>query len=249
VRALKHLVEENNADEVNSDGTWAISYGDMVTLLLTFFILFFSTTKGKGIESSLQTVLLKHLKAEFSEKPVPNPDAVSNTPQTGQLNSAAKQPQLTELVSLSSLGARAQPFGQSVVIDFPDLSFFKFGKAEMTNEGRRALASFARSYVPFAGSYQITIRAFTDDRPVRKLKNRLFTDNLSLSVLRALDGVRVLQKAGIPLDRMKTAGFGTLNLSREILRTIATASKEKGKGTPMSRKIVLLIEPEIRGDL
>jgi chemotaxis protein MotB len=248
VKGLKRLTEERTSDEVNSDGTWAISYGDMVTLLLTFFILFFSTTKGKGTESSLQNVLLKHLKAEFSEKVVPSPEAVA-TGSHAAAASVAKQPQLTDLVSLATLGARAQPAGQNVVIDFPNLSFFKFGKSEVTNEGKRALANFARAYVPFAGSYQITVRAFTDNPPVRKLKNRLFTDNLSLSVLRALDGVRVLQKAGIPLDRMKTAGFGTLNLSHEILRTIAATSTEEGKGTPMSRKIVLLIEPEIRGDL
>jgi hypothetical protein len=102
--------------------------------------------------------------------------------------------------------------------------------------------------LPFAGSYQVTIRAFTDDRPVRKIKNRLFTDNLSLSVLRALAAVRVLQKSGLPLDRMKTAGFGTLRLSPQILRSLASASRGK-RGTPLSRKIVLLIEPDIRGDL
>jgi len=33
---------EESLQAVDTEGSWAISYGDMVTLLLTFFILFSS---------------------------------------------------------------------------------------------------------------------------------------------------------------------------------------------------------------
>jgi flagellar motor protein MotB len=31
------------ASEEESEGTWAVSYGDMITLLLSFFVIFYNT--------------------------------------------------------------------------------------------------------------------------------------------------------------------------------------------------------------
>ena len=43
LRKYRQLATEEG--EIDSEGSWAISYGDMITLLLTFFILFFNMKK------------------------------------------------------------------------------------------------------------------------------------------------------------------------------------------------------------
>ncbi|WP_347356461.1 flagellar motor protein MotB [Bdellovibrio sp.] len=53
--------------EVDSEGTWAISYGDMVTLLLTFFIVFFSINPNEQeteYRNGVRMALLKHLQGQ-----------------------------------------------------------------------------------------------------------------------------------------------------------------------------------------
>ncbi len=47
--------------EVDSEGSWAISYGDMVTLLLTFFILFFSLDSTPQKYTAIQDALVSAL--------------------------------------------------------------------------------------------------------------------------------------------------------------------------------------------
>ena len=46
------LIKKNRIhSEEDSEGTWAISYGDMITLLLSFFVIFYNADfKAKKIE-------------------------------------------------------------------------------------------------------------------------------------------------------------------------------------------------------
>jgi flagellar motor protein MotB len=44
--------------EIDTEGSWAISYGDMITLLLSFFIIFFSTDQEKDRMKAMESALL-----------------------------------------------------------------------------------------------------------------------------------------------------------------------------------------------
>jgi len=50
-----------NSEIVDSEGSWAISYGDMVTLLLAFFVLFFTVNPNEERKELLQETLLIEL--------------------------------------------------------------------------------------------------------------------------------------------------------------------------------------------
>ena len=57
--------------------------------------------------------------------------------------------------------------------------------------------------------------------------------------------MRVLQKSGIPLEKLKVGGYGEL---RETARKLASVTEvlsieERIKSLSLSRKIVLVIEP------
>ena len=51
-------------DEVDSEGSWAISYGDMVTLLLAFFVLFFTVDPAVEKEEQLKDSLITALEGD-----------------------------------------------------------------------------------------------------------------------------------------------------------------------------------------
>ncbi len=197
--------------EADSEGTWAVSYGDMVTLLLTFFIVFFSINpinEDSAPNSSLRLALVKALKA-------------------------------------SPIEGFAHDQQNHIIVEFPAMSFFPSGQIEVTKEGRKALQEFVATYMPYAGNFKIGIRAFTDSRKVDASRNRRFKDNLELSALRAIATMRVLQKAGIPLERLQVGGYGELNMTAQELAALKPEQRSPAASLDFARKVVLVIQPEV----
>jgi flagellar motor protein MotB len=217
--------------EADSHGTWAVSYGDMITLLLTFFILFMNLT-NKDVETlEIQSSLLTQLKKP-AEQTEPGKDEQLRLGNT-------KTPGLDENI-LKDWGGEVSRFTNRVVVDFPGISFFDLGQTQLTPAGRKALEEFARRYLPFAGRNRLVISAYTDTTRVKKTQGRLFTDNLELSSLRSVRAMRVLQAAGLPLSVMRVGGMGEL---RGAQIQAPAAPRSGDRGTPLARRVILMIEP------
>lgn len=242
--------------EVDTEGSWAISYGDMITLLLSFFILFFSTDAQKDRMVQMEEALILKLKSAAEPKDTSLIDdskpseseasdrAPSSTAATSAANSGRTEQPLT---SPNILNAKIHKIAGKVIIEFPNVSFFGLGKVDLSEEGRKELKSFVDAYLPFAGNYVVGIRAYTDNKKVIPYKNRRFRDNLELSALRSVAAMRVLQAYGLPLHRMKLGGYGELNLTAEDLsRAIASEPDYAKDGLRFARKIVLVVEPELK---
>lgn len=221
-------------EAVDTEGSWAISYGDMITLLLTFFILFFSTDQQKDRMDAMETSLLARLESKSQ------PDA--------KMNGGGQDP--TVDVNLTEpLATRVHKVGSRLIVEFPETSFFDLGAVSPTKNGVSELKKFVSIYMPYAGNYLLGIRAFTDNKKVRKGIHR-YADNVELSALRAVATMRVLQGLGVPLDRMRLGGYGELKMTAEDLsRAIASTPDYSTKGLALARKVVLVIEPEPRENL
>jgi chemotaxis protein MotB len=220
--------------EIDSEGTWAISYGDMVTLLLTFFILFFNTSKVKTTkEVDMQKALMMRLETVIGKPRELFSDS---------LDLGIKKGESIEKNIVDKFGADIHKVGSKLVVEFKDVSFFKSGHVKLTKDGAKALNNFAKAFLPYAGNYQVSVRAYTDTKKVRP--NARFKDNLELSVLRAVTGMRLMEKAGIPLSRLKPGGFGELQDSKTL-----TKEMTKAKRNSLSRKIVIVLEPQPEGSI
>lgn len=238
--------ELDMAGEADSEGSWAISYGDMITLLLTFFIIFFNTSRTNENSKAIQDVMLKTLSSKLK-----NSDSASaNTRSVSAVALGVKQEGISiEENIIKTLGVKIEKVGSKLILDFQEVSFYNFGKTEVTPEGSKALTEFVEAYLPFAGSNQLGIRAYTDDKPVVRLPNRRFSDNLELSALRSVSAMRILQNAGLPLDRMKIGGYGELRLTADELEKARGLAGPTARGLPLARKVVLVIEPETKDHL
>ncbi|MCB9024686.1 MAG: hypothetical protein H6625_00075 [Bdellovibrionaceae bacterium] len=233
----------NIHDEIDSEGSWAISYGDMVTLLLAFFVLFFSVDPQVEKEQALQESLMTSLQLDNKSLKERSPSTLENSGSNSNMNLGnVKEAENIDKEVMHQWGAQVYTVGKRLIIDFPNTNFFSLGQIELNKDGKELLNTFVDRYMPFAGQYVLNIRAFTDSRPVLSTGYR-YKDNLELSALRAIAAMRHLQLKGIPLDRMNLAGYGVLKFSEEELAEI----KDKFKiDDPMSysRKVVLVIEPE-----
>lgn len=220
----------HESEEIDSEGSWAISYGDMITLLMSFFVLYFSmdpqVERSETLANQLVATLLKA------------PDTEMNIQKSSPLSVGDQQN--SEGVSMPIIerwGGKIVREGQAVLIDFPDVSFFDLGKIEPNSKGQEIITEFATLFTPFAGSYKVSVRAFTDTRAVMQKKDRKFQDNLELSALRSLSTLRLLQQSGLPLANMRIEGFGEL----EVERNPASLDDRA-----LARKVMFLIEP-LRG--
>lgn len=203
--------------EADTEGTWAISYGDMITLLLSFFVLFFTMDpkkeKAQGLMDSLKVSLAD---LQSGQSGTSGSDIVKTQPKvlTPQLDVAVKEANLHFV-----------DFNKKLIVDFNDISFFKSGEIQVTDEGVAVLRAFAQKYLPYAGSYMLQIQAFTDMQPVRELKNRRYKDNLELSALRAIAAMRVLQQFGLPLSMMTLSGLGEIKNTHDFLLRLPSKPK------------------------
>lgn len=226
-KSLSGHIEE----EVESEGSWAISYGDMITLLLSFFVIFFSTDFDKK-KNEDQTELVR------SE--IASVDFMSKESSPIHETASKKDEFLNHDLNLSNAKIEVVTVKNNLLVKFSGVSFFKSGSVDLTPEGAKVIRDFSEKYIPYASVYGMSVKAFTDQRKVIKKKDR-FKDNLELSALRAISAMRELQKSGIPLTQMDIAGLGELVELQKHLGLEKEMSREQKNA--LSRTIVMIIRP------
>jgi chemotaxis protein MotB len=171
---------------------WLISYADMVTLLMAFFLTMMSISK---VDMSLFEQMKKGLRSEIGkEKEVKTPLAEIKH----DLDSLLTQEKKTGSVELK-LGH------EGIVMEFSSSAFYSVGKAEFNPEAKGILdkVSGAIQNITYY-KFQIDVEGHTDNVPMQSLQ---FPSNWELSVARATTLVKYLIAKGIGPDRLKAAGY------------------------------------------
>ncbi len=231
LRRIRKMREE----EVDHEGTWAVSYGDMVTLLLSFFILFFSIDP---FHSKTPPTSGNPLVLSISDK---KKSVVENGNEFSGKNTTVSEDLLQIVKKLNGV---AVPLGNKLVIDFPGVSFFRSAEIPLTSRGVELLKQFAAAYEPYMANYKLNVMAYADTKKIKQNRGLRFSDNMELSALRGVASVRVLQAGGIPLKLMKTAGFGEIQLTLEQLSKVPKANLSNDEKLSLARRVILVVEPE-----
>lgn len=205
------LRQPYSSEEVENN--WAISYGDMITLLLAFFVLFFNIKSTavhlKLIKSDIDNAFSTQPKA--LDKPGPGP----------------KWPVVSSDIR-NQLKINSNLQGERLLIEFPEISFFKSGSSGLTKAGKEALKDFSQVISPHKGQFRMVVRGYTDGQALRRTSK--FRDNLELSAFRSLSAIRYLHKQGLTLSSMRIAGYGEANAFGH-------------RKASHARKVVIVIEP------
>lgn len=220
--------------EVDTEGSWAISYGDMITLLLSFFILFFSLEKPSPKVNRVKSALLNDLNAN---------EVTGSQGKGDRQPSAAKAAEGdTKVTYPKEFGGVAYEVKDKLLVEFPDVSFFDSAKVDLNEAGQKSIAEFGKKFAPYATQFNVVIQAYADPRKVRPNRYR-FKDNLELSALRSIATMRALKESGVPLSRMRTAGYGELILTARDLDSIDPKLRKPTSLNDLARRIVLVLEP------
>lgn len=222
VRLRKHV--EPHTD---TEGSWAISYGDMITLLLSFFVIFFSFDFKKENDTKLEESAIKNIALLGSTEDKNNGLIDSESTQLDELN------EVTTIVQKAKSG--------QLVVFFKGANFFDSGKESVNDLGKILLDKFIKKYIPYAGKFKLKIQAFTDDKPVRANIYR-YRDNVELSALRSISILRHLSQNGVPLNRVEIGGQGIL--SAKGLEVLGIKNDNIEQIRKMSRTIAFILYRE-----
>ena len=186
----KLKLKKENKDVV--DG-WMGTYGDMVTLLMAFFVMLYSASDpdpGKYEE------IAESMKEAFSKQDVENEFKKLHE----SLEDIIEKKNLDNTVEIK-LG----PNG--ILIQIPGSSLFASGSADIMTDMAPVIVEISTAITQLLDEssyhdYMIEVEGHTDDEPIGE-DSEIFSSNWDLSAIRATGIVELLYNSGIEMNKLK----------------------------------------------
>ncbi|MDP1723210.1 MAG: OmpA family protein [Alphaproteobacteria bacterium] len=210
---------------------WVITFVDMLSLLLSFFILLFSMCELKK----------KQLEHHFPQKFYPEKSQGSPIPEQGTAAFNIQPPPALNLNYLINvINAKIKdipflkqaiiiPFNDRVILSMPSELIFDTAKATLKKESQHALNLLAEGLRTIPNRVQIY--GYSDPRPI---KGGPYISNWELSLARALSVEKALLDGGYD-HPILTQGF--LDTNPFLLDELVKASKNKADSNLLLRRV------------
>lgn len=205
---------------------WLVTYGDLMSLLLTFFILLqsFSSIQESAFKKAIGSILIA-----LGIQPLG--DTMIITPMLGKKGlgkTAAEGDEALESEELideiqqeinamlkDSLNQNSEDISESVtmeitkkgiMISINDSISFQSGSADLNEEFKKILTAIGKVVAPKMNKYEMIVEGHTDNIPIATAK---YPSNWELSTGRAIAALRfMLNKENLPQNRVTAVGYG-----------------------------------------
>ena len=187
---MGQMIDEEDCEVcIPFDQEWIFTYGDLVTLLLCFFILLFSMCRT-DVEKS------KQISESLKGMPPGSPFIFNG--QSSNLDKASKELEQLEVPDDVSINASKA----GVEVTFSKTVAFEQGSVSISEKAKKTLDKM----LPIIGQLQnnIEISGHTDESD----SNKKYPSSWELSVARASVIAAFLESKLIPVERMQVAGYG-----------------------------------------
>src|SRR6056297_1301475 len=202
---------KNNNDD-DTDSNWMTTFSDMMTLLMTFFVLLYSMStidaqKFKAAVSSLRENMgILSGGRTMTEQPMVESGSMGSeiTPSPHQNLTVARQ-EIQQYVQEKNLQDRVnmEMTQRGLVVRFTGQILFEVGEAEIRNEGRDVLDKVATVLKEMPNN--VMIEGHTDNLPI---DTEEFPTNWELSTARATEVIKYfIEDPGINPERLSAAGY------------------------------------------
>jgi chemotaxis protein MotB len=205
----RELQEESAQDEL-----WLISYADMLTLLVGFFVLIIASVPMKRANFERIAAALSGTGQAPLEDLRDKVDAL-----------IARTPELKDKV-------RTRDDAEGLGIEFRDALLFDSGSPKLREEAQPAIAEIARLLRELPGR-PVIVEGHTDEVPINTAS---FHSNWELSSQRAINVLQSLQSSGVPRERMSARAYADT-------RPLATAAEhDLEKRRASNRRVLIRVE-------
>ncbi|MCX7622812.1 MAG: flagellar motor protein MotB [Thermomicrobium sp.] len=229
-RGKHHEGEHENLER------WLITYADLITLLLIFFVVMYSISQADLAKfRQVATSLRAAFNLNVLSAPPPGQSMVTPLEQDPRFNAylsvRAQVGALFTRLGLDRQDAEVELTTEGIVIHLSDAVLFPPGQAELRPEAQRVLDGIAAIVEPLPNA--IRVEGHTDNTPP---PSAAYPDNWELSAMRAVNTVRYLTDvAGLPPERLSAAGYGEFR---------PRASNETVEGRRKNRRVdIVILQP------
>jgi chemotaxis protein MotB len=172
---------------------WLLSYADMITLLLAFFVLMLSISKFDATKAEKVTGgLSKGIGGHDVVQPI---DTLK-----------AEAQQQAKALKLDDNQVTVSTDDRGMVLELDGGTFFDANSAELEAQFLPALTKMGQMLsAPKYADFQVEIDGHTDDQPV---STQAYPSNWELSAARASAVARLFIKQGMLPTRLEVVGFG-----------------------------------------
>jgi chemotaxis protein MotB len=211
---------------------WLAAFGDLMSLLLCFFVLLLSmsTMDAKKVEEAMgslagaMSVLEGGIMSEVSHKRIQIAVPVEETMETDdQVNKIQEAVQEMNEMNQKGHGPEVtlEDAEAGFVIKLPSQLLFKPGSAQIESEDAILfLKRIALLIDNMPNDVDVSVRGYTDNQP--PTKDSPYKDNWELSSARAISVLQELILDGVKPERMHAAAYGQY-------RPIATNATKEGR--------------------
>lgn len=213
---------------LNKEG-WMTTFMDLLTILLTFFVLVFSMCsleagKIEELQDSLKAVMGVLELGERSDYNIGFPIISSDMKNMESIHGSGLAELEDELDSLrDEKDVKVKVTKRGVVITMADKVLFDLGVSEINPEAFPLMNKII-TVLKANSSFPVRVEGHTDNLPI---KTERFPSNWELSIARAVNVVKFFIKDGEILpERMSAAGYGA---SRPLLPNYTSASRAKNR--------------------
>ena len=203
---------------------WMATFADMVTLLMVFFVLFYSVEKDntEKFKSAIDMMVEED-----------GPDGLAKIMKV--VDSTKIMQNLKEMRDATKAAQAEETEEDRIVLRVPGLNLFKKGGAKLSPEARPVLNEIVKIIKTKGKNHKIFIQGHTDDVPIHTAK---FESNWELSAVRATAVLRYFYDKGIDPEKLTATGYA------DTFPMVPNNTKE---GRAKNRRIEFILE-KIPGD-
>ena len=172
---------------------WMATFADMVTLLMVFFVLFYSVEKDntEKFKSAIDMMVEED-----------GPDGLAKIMKV--VDSTKIMQNLKEMRDATKAAQAEETEEDRIVLRVPGLNLFKKGGAKLSPEARPVLNEIVKIIKTKGKNHKIFIQGHTDDVPIHTAK---FESNWELSAVRATAVLRYFYDKGIDPEKLTATGY------------------------------------------
>ena len=220
---------------------WLVTYADLVTLLLVFFVLLYSLS---SIKQEKFVAAISSIKAQLnSNKPITGlsdlikiedstKSKISIEDITGlRLRQQIMLEDINRFISSNhqDKNISVHAFNNKLVLTITGKILFNSGSAHLNPEAAPVLNGIVKLVLKYP-EYTVNIKGHTDDVPISTVQ---FPSNWELSAIRATTVLKYLIKKGVRPRRLTATGYG------DIMPIVPNTSE---KNRAINRRVEFVLE-------
>jgi chemotaxis protein MotB len=212
--------------ETNDGGRgWVVTYADMMTLILIFFILLYTLAQyedeayknlvgsvqvldGDGNQISIIDYATKNGRSPEPLKPIEEMLGLNPTEQVIENLRPAIVEELESMIGNTDLYDSVDLAfnADKITLQIDGRFLFQSGRSELKDDATVIFANLGHLFKQYA-DYNIAIRGHTDNRDIETVK---FPSNWELSAIRATTVLRFFIGLGLDPERMSATGYADI---------------------------------------